>query len=378
MESAALCRGKSRFFSREYLEKTDAQCKESIEAKTVRVGKVVENVEAGFTSTQWFHPQCVTSRDPVVAEEIDGYDELPAHEQAVLVDAIANRKRKVAKSEGAASPTSPKKKIKKASKDAPSGDGTPAYPTYVHGLDMEEAYKKYNIMRAPELKDVLRTNKQLLGGAKAELVARCVDGEVFGALPICPACGKGRLRVKYVKVTGHNGQGEFSCPGWFDSEIGSRVSCGFTSSKVERPAWRQPGDLEPDDGAEAAKAAGGDWTKAFDDISPADKKGAAQALLAHARELRLSISKDEHKGLVDCVQRLVATRDSSEAPWKPAEALVALQKEFPPIAPLSVDDPDDGEEKGPNEDIARIFDELAHWIGILKPENYGFKVRLSL
>ena len=36
-----------------------------------------------------------------------------------------------------------------------------------------------------------------VGGNKTELVARCVDGALYGALPRCPDCGAGKLQVRY-------------------------------------------------------------------------------------------------------------------------------------------------------------------------------------
>ena len=46
--------------------------------------------------------------------------------------------------------------------------------------------EKYLKMKVPELKKVLKANKQLVTGTKDELVARCVDGEQYGAIPQCP------------------------------------------------------------------------------------------------------------------------------------------------------------------------------------------------
>ena len=60
----------------------------------------------------------------------------------------------------------------------------------------------------------MQANEQLLGGTKAELVARCVDGEARGGLPACPTCGVGRLHVKYDEA----GRPTYACPGYFDSE----------------------------------------------------------------------------------------------------------------------------------------------------------------
>ena len=54
-----------------------------------------------------------------------------------------------------------------------------------------ELFSKYSVMTIAELKRHLRANAQMLTGKKAELVDRCVDGELRGALPKCPKCVQG-------------------------------------------------------------------------------------------------------------------------------------------------------------------------------------------
>jgi hypothetical protein len=64
----------------------------------------------------------------------------------------------------------------------------------------------------------LEANNQKKTGAKSELVERCIDGKLFGALPKCPKCGGGILRVTYDAKFGHGGKGTYTCPGYFDGE----------------------------------------------------------------------------------------------------------------------------------------------------------------
>jgi hypothetical protein len=59
---------------------------------------------------------------------------------------------------------------------------------------------------------------------------------MYGALPRCPDCGGGILRVRYPSKWGHQGQGNFSCPGYYDDDTFRR--CPFASTDVERPAWQ--------------------------------------------------------------------------------------------------------------------------------------------
>jgi hypothetical protein len=60
---------------------------------------------------------------------------------------------------------------------------------------------------------------------------------MFGALPRCPECGGGILRVYYKEKFGHGGQGSFSCPGFFDDDVFKR--CAFKSDCVERLPWQE-------------------------------------------------------------------------------------------------------------------------------------------
>lgn len=102
----------------------------------------------------------------------------------------------------------------------------------------QEAEASYAAKSIAELKDTCALNGQLKGGNKQELVDRCVDGLLYGALPKCTLCGGGLLRVVYPSKYGHGGQGRFSCPGFYDDDTFKR--CSFTSNSVERDAWKEP------------------------------------------------------------------------------------------------------------------------------------------
>jgi len=95
----------------------------------------------------------------------------------------------------------------------------------------------YTSKSVPELKALCELNSQLKGGSKSELVERCVDGKLYGALPRCPLCGGGILRVVYTAREGHKGQGRFSCPGYFDDD--HFVRCKYSSDAADRLAWKE-------------------------------------------------------------------------------------------------------------------------------------------
>jgi hypothetical protein len=92
-------------------------------------------------------------------------------------------------------------------------------------------------MSVDQLKDILRVgccrvrraaladqrgqaNKQTLTGTKDELVARCLDGEVNGALQVCPMCRQGKLRFDVESA-------QYWCSGFFDKDINQFMKCGF-------------------------------------------------------------------------------------------------------------------------------------------------------
>lgn len=85
-----------------------------------------------------------------------------------------------------------------------------------------------------QLKAMLCKNKMLMSGRKDELVERIAEGQVLGAIPTCPKCGKGKLR--WDRMTG-----EYKCPGYLDEVDGVRIikRCGFKSKTVKRKAWKE-------------------------------------------------------------------------------------------------------------------------------------------
>jgi hypothetical protein len=103
-------------------------------------------------------------------------------------------------------------------------------------IKMKELREELNQLKLPELKDMLTKNDQKTSGKKSDLVERIADGKMYGALPRCPDCGGAVLKVKYARKYGHSGQGDFSCPGYFEDK--TFVRCTHTSQNEKRPAWK--------------------------------------------------------------------------------------------------------------------------------------------
>ena len=79
-----------------------------------------------------------------------------------------------------------------------------------------------------DLKDILKTNNQKISGNKSELVERCADGKLLGAIPRCSVCSGGKLRF-------HALTGEYFCPGFMEDT--TMINCSFKSKEVVRNAW---------------------------------------------------------------------------------------------------------------------------------------------
>lgn len=75
---------------------------------------------------------------------------------------------------------------------------------------MLSLYRKYDkSVTVSELKDILRWNKQIIGGTKAFVLFKVIDGELHGRLSMCPLC-QGDL--KYLE----GDYDKIHCSGRFD------------------------------------------------------------------------------------------------------------------------------------------------------------------
>jgi hypothetical protein len=100
----------------------------------------------------------------------------------------------------------------------------------------EPKIKKYLSMTKPELQKWLRHNGQLVTGRKQDLLLRCIDGEINGRIPGCPACHKGQMYYNYS-------EGAYVCNGYWDELSHNPIRCGNIESHVKREKWR---DIEKD------------------------------------------------------------------------------------------------------------------------------------
>ena len=243
-------------------------CKTKIDKDILRIGTIVQGPD--YDMTHWRHVGC-TKRPPglfslvaLPGSECIRPADLPlveawlADDKATLT--VLKRKADVATAEAAAAgPATPKKA--KAS-GAGSSYSTPVKSAHAVSIPLDQemsarddATAVFSRLSIPHLKNCLRANDQLLGGAKAELVERCVDRKLFGNLPRCPECGIGKLKVAYPRALGHGGQGLFTCPGGYDDDEYKR--CSFRTGEIARPAWRVQAEEANAPPPKAAKSGGG-------------------------------------------------------------------------------------------------------------------------
>tara|TARA_B110001452_G_scaffold93428_2_gene77133 strand:+ start:2851 stop:3588 length:738 start_codon:yes stop_codon:yes gene_type:complete len=224
-------------------------CKSKIDKDTLRVGTITQG-PGDYDMTAWRHLTCQKQPKGMTdAAELPGFAALKSGDQQIVRDWLsasaaspAGKKRSAEEVEALGALDGKKMKktdLKKTLEKQgikPTGDKGEMTEALEEVQERAKLEAEYNKLPIPKLKELLALNEQLKGGAKGELIARIVDGKMYGALPRCPECGGGLLRVVYPKKYGHGGQGRFSCPGFFDDDVFRR--CPYTADSAARHAWK--------------------------------------------------------------------------------------------------------------------------------------------
>lgn len=102
-----------------------------------------------------------------------------------------------------------------------------------------DAYANFKDAKNADLQDILRYNRQVLKGTKEFMLAKVIDGVVYGRLSRCNLCG-GQLKMR-------EGDGPMivECGGSFDESSQRRISCAFTCLAAEAPRWQPWYEKEP-------------------------------------------------------------------------------------------------------------------------------------
>ena len=203
-----------------------------------------------------------------------------------------------------------------------------------YGIDLTEFDQspeltaKYAAMSTTELGQWLKANLVVRPATKAHMVARCVDGELWGAIPPCPRCHVGRLKVHYASPDAHAGQGEWTCGGTYDKDLNMRVKCYFTAKpgEVERLPWRDLHDPAPDPRAAVAAAdADAEFPPGFASFGNPE---AAAAIKAIAVKLGFQLPVENANAEIGGC--LLLTKNA-EGEWDGPAALASLREKFPPM-----------------------------------------------
>jgi len=232
---------------------TCKKCQSKIEKGAIRIGTVRPGPDGCYSMCSWCHLECQPPPKKLHSlDELEGIGSMSESDLALLTnwfDPKTSSPKRSRDDNINISSLHPKRMKVKELREALTSLGVLAEgkkKDLVQILDevveRAAAHALYQTLTVPALKDLLRENRQLLSGNKTELLERCVDGKLYGALPRCPECGGGRLRVHYPSQYGHGGQGEFHCPGFYDDDHYQR--CSYTSHHVTRDPWREGESLE--------------------------------------------------------------------------------------------------------------------------------------
>jgi hypothetical protein len=168
--------------------------------------------------------------------EQEGHDDIEEEvvETKKRSKANSNKKASVKKAVDASYEDEEEDKAPVSSRKAKTKKGSSKANSWISAKSLQEiadAKESFFAMTIPQLKDILRTNQQKVGGTKGELVDRCAEGSVLGAIPQCSVCGGGKLKFDLAK-------GQYSCPGYMDDDTFVFCHQKFAFDQVERTSWR--------------------------------------------------------------------------------------------------------------------------------------------
>jgi len=168
---------------------------------------------------------------------------------------------------------------------------------------MLSVYRKRHKGKVAELKDILRWNGQIIGGTKAFVLFKVIDGELHGRLSLCPLC-QGDL--KYLE----GDYDKIHCSGRYDEDIGRRIPCSYTTPQlanpesvrahpfyIEEPTEEEKETMEKT--REEVREGGGGVTKTADNPI-------AQELLKAAKSLDGKLDFSSNTGRKEAVAEFVA------------------------------------------------------------------------
>eukprot|EP00547_Thalassionema_nitzschioides_P006417 CAMPEP_0194201218 /NCGR_PEP_ID=MMETSP0156-20130528/1541_1 /TAXON_ID=33649 /ORGANISM="Thalassionema nitzschioides, Strain L26-B" /LENGTH=473 /DNA_ID=CAMNT_0038926351 /DNA_START=79 /DNA_END=1500 /DNA_ORIENTATION=+ len=228
------------------------KCKEPIGKGELRIGTTTERDAGGdsVSMTSWHHICCFAlpralkregaTPSSFVEEDLDDpngvFDEEGNREKVITAitaggGGAKKKKVKAEEKEGNTFIARIKRNSEVISKE--DEDDPPSKRIKKEERKEVQLYEKLNKMTTEELKDFMRWNRQIVGGTKALLVWKCLDGALRGRLGRCPMCAQSRLKIddasSQVAV----------CTGYFDEDANMRVKeCTAVSLPLQGKAPR--------------------------------------------------------------------------------------------------------------------------------------------
>jgi poly [ADP-ribose] polymerase len=195
--------------------------------------------------------------------------------------------------------------------------------------EYQDIYEEYKSYTSDKLKDFLRWNKQVIGGTKSEILDRCIDCKINGALPVCIDCG-GNLSINKVSKM-------VTCSGKYDEEIRARKQCYFkclVNKFTNRVPWRETKPTEEEIAAAEVALSGfilpedlGDLFMGIDRFQGEGRKESVKRLVSKSRELGINLPEDAIQAFNKCLPLLLANPTLSSS-----ELLTLVANEFGTVA----------------------------------------------
>mmetsp|Transcript_6830 Transcript_6830/g.7787 ORF Transcript_6830/g.7787 Transcript_6830/m.7787 type:complete len:476 (+) Transcript_6830:120-1547(+) len=151
-------------------------------------------------------------------------------------------------------------------------------------------YRKYAKIKLDGLKDFLRWNHQIMGGVKAFVLFKVIDGVTHGRLGFCPLC-QGQLKFNFSDKD----YDWLYCGGRFDEDLNYRITCSY---KIRRLDSKVPRLLPfyQDEPTEEEKE---ELLRIKEEIQEGDTNTddnpVAQGLLEKVSDLELDLTSNEGK-----------------------------------------------------------------------------------
>ena len=179
-------------------------CKANILKGELRIGTHTPSPD-GYTIVKWSHLGCFKQpkQRTLQIDDLDQSDQL-SHDQKEKVVAMLNEQntQKATKrsmqhilSDAQLEPKKMKVDQLKSTLQEHGMAASSSIPEMRKQVEKLKARAEveglYAGLSVAQLKDVLENNRQKRTGNKQELIDRCIDGELHGAIPRCPLCGGG-------------------------------------------------------------------------------------------------------------------------------------------------------------------------------------------